>query len=263
MEVLYAVTELHQDAAAALLDDVVDRDAVGGHAVDLLGLERGDLSGGGAERRNLDPVRAPSLGTRQLHRQPIGQRARGRDADLLALEIIRALDRSVLEHDQHDGVRRVGERGHGLHWRALDDGGESRAAAERNVDAVGGQRLHHLGVAAEGANLDVKATLLEDAGLDTDVGRHEGELVGLGLADPQSCFRRLWRWPERGPQWRRGRQRLRAMLPTLFSPLPLVRLAALGFVLARDFALETDPSAFRSLRVAVSSSDMLPRTTTP
>ena len=71
---------------------------------------------------------------------------------------------------------------------ALDDGGEGRAAAQRDVDAVGGQRLHHLGVAAERADLDVEAVLLEDAGFDADVGRHEGELVGLGLADPEFGF---------------------------------------------------------------------------
>jgi len=70
-----------------------------------------------------------------------------------------------------------------LHRRAFDDGGEGRTAAERNVDAVRGQRLHHFGVAAERADLDVETVFLEDAGLDSDIGRYEGELIGLGLAD--------------------------------------------------------------------------------
>ena len=52
-----------------------------------------------------------------------------------------------------------------------------------------GQCLHHLGVAAVNALISTfEAMLLENAGVDADVGRHEGELVGLRLADAELGF---------------------------------------------------------------------------
>ena len=61
VEVFDAVAEFDQDAAVAGLHEFVDGHAVGGHAVDLMGLQRGDLRLRGAKRRDLDAVVAPAL----------------------------------------------------------------------------------------------------------------------------------------------------------------------------------------------------------
>ena len=55
--------------------------------------------------------------------------------------------------------------------------------------AAGRQRLLHARAAAETDHLDVDAVLLEDAGLDADLQRHELERAGLRLADPHLGLR--------------------------------------------------------------------------
>ncbi len=115
----------------------------------------------------------------------LGHRADGRDADLAALEIVGGLHRVVVAHHQREQQRRPGHGGDALDRRALDDEGEARTGAERDVDAVGRHRLLHAGVAAEAADLDLDAVLLEDAGARADVGRHERERLAPGLADAQ------------------------------------------------------------------------------
>src|SRR5215467_612065 len=119
VEILDAVAEAHQDPPDALLLEPQDRARLGDDAVDLAGAQRRDLRGRRAERRDLEAVVAPALLARQLLGEPIGQRARGRDADGAALEVVLGLHRSVLEHDQHDGAGRVGERRNAEHRRAL------------------------------------------------------------------------------------------------------------------------------------------------
>ena len=122
------------------------------------------------------------------------------------------------------------------------------------------------GVAAEARDLDVEAVLLEDAGLDADVGRHEGEL------------RRGWALPTRNlvsaaPAGAAGQHQARTAASgeatgaifRMSSRLSLwLRLAAFDLALDR-LAWSWRPilAVFRSRRVALSSSDMLPRTTTP
>ena len=91
----------------------------------------------------------------------------------------------VVAHDQREQQRRPRHGGDALHRRALDDEGETGAGAERDIDAVGGHRLLQPRIAAEAADLDLDAVLLEDAGALADVGRHERERLASGLADAQ------------------------------------------------------------------------------
>jgi hypothetical protein len=71
----------------------------------------------------------------------------------------------------------------------LTSKGDGGAAAERNIDGIGGDRLHQPRIAAEIGDLEVDAVLLEDTGGDPDIGRYEGELLRLGLADADGDLR--------------------------------------------------------------------------
>ena len=104
-----------------------------------------------------------------------------------------------------------------------------------------------------------------------DIGRHEGERIATGLADTDGFGRRS---PDRQRAERAGRQSQqwleshRRFLP-LAVPVPVALLAFAGFAglfLLADLLpanLRADLSLSRSLLVALSSGDMLPRSTTP
>ena len=68
---------------------------------------------------------------------------------------------------------------------ALGHEGHAGAAADPDVDAVGGQRLLQLGVAGGGGRLDVETVLGELAGLDADIERREGPGERHRLADAE------------------------------------------------------------------------------
>ncbi len=74
-------------------------------------------------------------------------------------------------------------RGHSQHRRALHDEGELRTGAQAHVDAVRGERLLQLGAAAKIVFLDFDSMLFENAGLDPDIERREGERLADGFAD--------------------------------------------------------------------------------
>ena len=129
------------------------------------------------------------MGARQFLGEPVGQRSRGRDAHRAALEVVLGLHRAVLGHHHHDGAGPVGHRRNGEHRRALDLEGDGGATAERKIDGIGGERLHQPRIAAEIGDLKIDAVRLEDAGGDTDIGRHEGEVLRLGLANADGDLR--------------------------------------------------------------------------
>ena len=59
------------------------------------------------------------------------------------------------------------------------------AAADADVDAVGGQRLLQLGVAGRGRRLDSRPCLANMPGLDADIERREGPGERHRLADAE------------------------------------------------------------------------------
>ena len=65
----------------------------------------------------------------------------------------------------------------------LADKRHPRSAAEPEIDAAGGKRLLHLGVAAEIGAVDIEAMFGEEALRDTDIDRQEGPGGALRLAD--------------------------------------------------------------------------------
>jgi hypothetical protein len=62
-------------------------------------------------------------------------------------------------------------------------------AGERDIERARGQRLHLLGVAGKRADLEIDAVFFENAGIDADIGGHEGELIGLCLAEAKRRLR--------------------------------------------------------------------------
>ena len=184
----------------------------GHHGVDLTGLEGGGLRRRGAERRDLEAVAAPAVGARQFLGEPVGERTGGGDAHRAAFEIVLGPDRPVPGDHHHDGAGPVGQRRHREHRRALDLERDGGAAAEGEIDGVGGDGLHQPRIAAEIGDLEVDGVLSEDAGGEPDIGRQEGEVLRLGLADPhvdlRLCLRRHAAYGDD-----RGRPRRRAHEP--------------------------------------------------
>jgi len=79
------VGEANEDASLAPLLQLEGVADVHDRAVDVAAFHGRDLSGHGAHGRDLDAFGPPALPPRRLAHQPVGQRARGRHADLLAL----------------------------------------------------------------------------------------------------------------------------------------------------------------------------------
>jgi hypothetical protein len=121
---------------------------------------------------------------RGLTHQPIGERAGGRHADLLALELGGGSG-AVGPHHNGEQERRPGHGGDRLDRRALDDERHRRAGAERDVETVGRHRLLHARVAGKCDRLDVEPVVRKQAFAYADVERHERERLGHRLADPQ------------------------------------------------------------------------------
>ena len=153
-------------------------------AVELAALHGGKPRLRGAERLDLDAVAAPALLARQFAGQPIGERARGGDADPLALEIGHRLDRRIGQHGEGEIGGRSVHGGDPDRRHPFGAEAETRPRADRHIDAVGGKRLLNAGIALEGEDLQVDAFLLEDLGLDADLGGAEGERIGHRLAEP-------------------------------------------------------------------------------
>ena len=154
-------------------------------AVDLAGLDRGARRRHAADRHRGDAGRAPALERADALADPVGQRADGGDAELLALEVVDRLDRRVVADHHRHVARHAGHGADRLGRHALDHERHAGPAADADVDAVGGQSLLHPGVAAEGRRFDLEAVLGEDAGLHADVERREGPGERHRLADAQ------------------------------------------------------------------------------
>jgi hypothetical protein len=76
--------------------------------------------------------------------------------------------------DDRNVARLAGESGNGDDRRAFDGKGHRRAAAETEIDAVGGEGLLQLGVAAQPADLDLEPVFFPDAMSGADIQRDEG-----------------------------------------------------------------------------------------
>ena len=126
---------------------------------------------------------APAFLYGHLLGQPVAQRAHRRHRDQLAFQIGDGLDRRTFQHDRRDVARRAGESGDADPRRALGDEGQPRSAAEPDIDAAGGQRLLHLGVAAEIGAVDIETKLSEEALRDADIDRQKSPGGALRLAD--------------------------------------------------------------------------------
>src|SRR6185312_11500995 len=122
---------------------------------------------------------------RELPYQPFRHAAGRGDRDGLALEIGDSLDRTVLGDDQRHHQRRSRHRGDTELRRALGDKAQRRARTQTDIDRFRGKRLLQLGGAAEIEALHLDAVLGENAFLDADIERHEGEHFALRLADTQ------------------------------------------------------------------------------
>ena len=144
-----------------------------------------DLSARPPERRDIDPFGAPTLLARKFPGQPISQRAHGRNADALALEILDRLDAGALTNKQRKVHRSARHRGDTNCGRALRHEGHSGPGADADVDTVGGKRLVQFRTAAERRNFQFDIMLFEDAFFDTNIDRRERECRRDGLADPQ------------------------------------------------------------------------------
>jgi hypothetical protein len=108
-----------------------------------------------------------------------------RNADRLALEIINGLRGRIRADDvAHEG-RRGGDAGDAGCRRALDLEGEIGAAADRDVDIAGDDRLLLLGAAAEIELVDLEIALGEEALRDADIERDEAEILRHHFADAQ------------------------------------------------------------------------------
>jgi hypothetical protein len=118
-------------------------------------------------------MRIPAFLFRNLKGEPLRQRAHGRDADPLFLEIAELLDRRIILHDDAEQRRRDGDGADGGLGRALDQKGDIGAGAEAEIDGARGHRLVQLGAAAEIDLTDIDAVLLEEFLLDADAERQE------------------------------------------------------------------------------------------
>jgi len=185
MKILHQFAETQQDLAFAALNEVERLREVDDGGVDRLGLERGDAVGVVADRDLRHAVVAPALLPRHLADDPARHRANGRDPDLAALEIIDRRHRAVVAHDQGKKQRRPGHGCDAFRRRALDDERQAGARAEPDVDAVCRHRLLQPRIAAETADLDLDAVVLEDAGARADIGRYEGKRVAPRFAHAQ------------------------------------------------------------------------------
>ncbi len=139
-----------------------------------------------AKRRDLHGLRVlPAFAVIDLAREPVGQRAHGRDADGLALEIGHGLDRLVAAHDQRH-VERLGcHHANAFFRRALGDEGDIGACAQRDVDAAGHHRLMQPGRAVDAARLDVETLFLEDPRFEPDIQEHEAESAARAFGDAE------------------------------------------------------------------------------
>src|SRR5207248_236743 len=81
------IAELDEHAAGVFLLKSIPGIDLHDHPVDLPRLERGGLRGGRTERGDGESLIPPALATRQFLREPIGQTAARRDADLFSLEL--------------------------------------------------------------------------------------------------------------------------------------------------------------------------------
>ena len=185
MEMRHRIAERREQPALAVLDEIesfLNRvDAAGEFARFHGGEARAHL----AHRRHLDAVRPPALAIGEAPRQPVGQRACGRHADALALEVIDGLDRPVLHHDERHVARLARHGGDGDGRHALGRIAHARARAEADVDRAGGERLLQLAIASENGNLGINAEGGEDALFLGHIGAGEGEGRANRLADAQ------------------------------------------------------------------------------
>jgi hypothetical protein len=189
VEVLEQIAEQQQNAPVATLRKFEGGREIDDGGVDRLGLDRRNARGVVANRRQRDSVVAPALATRRLADQPACHRAGSGDADLLPLQIVERLDRTVVAHHQSEGQRRVRQRGDPLGRDSLDEECQPGTRAEADVDAVGGHGLLHARVAAEAGDFEIDAVLPEDSRAHTDVARYESEGFASGLAHPQRLGR--------------------------------------------------------------------------
>ena len=179
------VAEADDDARLRRSAEVERVAEVHDDAVDVAALERRDLARHRAHRLDLDAVRAPALPVRGLADQPVGQRARGRDADLLALEIGRGL-RPVGPRDDRHQQRRAGHGGDRLDRRALGDEGHapvpSRAAMSIEPAAAA---CCMRASPANAIDSTSRPFLAKIPVLDADLDRRERERFGDRLADAE------------------------------------------------------------------------------
>ena len=122
------------------------------------------------------------------------------DADLLALEILEALD-ARLADDHVVAVRIVGEHDHDA--LAAARAGDQRVAVghQIGVDLAGGEGIHR-GRIVEPLELDVDAGLLEPALVDGDLPGDPARPIAVSdrqAARPHSAARRSWQ-TTRGPR---------------------------------------------------------------
>src|SRR5262252_668045 len=108
----------NQDAGFALLFEIKGIADIRNRAVDVAALERRDLAGHGAHGCDVDSVWSPAMAARGLADEPIGKRARGRDAHRLALEAGDGFG-AVRPHDDREQERGAGHGGDALDRRAL------------------------------------------------------------------------------------------------------------------------------------------------
>ncbi len=138
-----------------------------------------------ADRHRHRPVRAPALRLVEPVDHPFRQRSRGRDADLLALEIGHIREARIIAGNEAHELGRSGDHCDADHRRALGDEAHVGAAADRDVDAAGDQRLLLLRAAGEVELCDVEPLGFEKALVHADIERHKAELLRHHLADAQ------------------------------------------------------------------------------
>ena len=148
---------------------------------DLMGLQRGDLRFGCAERLVVEAVRSPALQDRELAHGPFGLIADGRAAHDLALEVGDGFVRRVGPGGEGDAERRAGGFRDRQDRRAFGDERHAGAPADAHIDRAGGESLLLLGVAEKIDDFDVEAALGEEAFLDTEIDRRELEKAGNPL----------------------------------------------------------------------------------
>ena len=95
------------------------------------------------------------------------------------------MHRPVGTDNEHLAIGRPSEDRDGEIGIALGDESELRSRAETDIDRIGAEALLQLRAAVEIDLLDIDAMRFEEALLYADIERHEGEHLGLRLADAE------------------------------------------------------------------------------